>query len=90
MGFKNGDKIVSIDGKPVQKKFNWFVIDVLLSDNMQINRYGKTIDLSLSDEQKGILLSTDGKLFLMPRYKQIMVDSVLPKSEAQKAGLQKK
>ena len=40
VGFKNGDKIVSIDGQ-LQPKFNWAVIDVLLSDEVIVDRNGK-------------------------------------------------
>lgn len=89
VGFKNGDKIISVDGAPLQKKFNWLVIDVLLSDKIIIDREGKKVELNLTDEQKGILLSENNRLFMAPRYKQVIVDSVLPKSAAQIAGLQK-
>ena len=89
VGFKNGDKIIAIDGAPIQNKFNWFVIDVLLSNSLEINREGKNVNLSLTDEQKGILLATDGKLFLTPRFSDIQIDSVLPKSNANLAKLQK-
>lgn len=89
VGFKNGDKILSVDDAPLQKKFNWLIIDVLLSEKIAVERQGKKIDIKLSDEQKGILLSEDNKLFMAPRYKQIIVDSVLPKSVAQIAGLKK-
>ena len=89
IGFQNGDKIVSVDDAPLQKKFNWLIIDVLLSEKITLDRHGKKIDIALTDEQKGILLSEDKSLFMAPRYKQIFVDSVLPKSAAQKAGLQK-
>lgn len=89
VGFKNGDKIISVDDAPLQKKFNWLVIDVLLSDNIVVDRDGKKVQLNLTDEQKGILLSENNRLFMAPRYQQVLVDSVLPKSAAQSAGLQK-
>ena len=89
VGFKNGDKITSVDDAPLQKKFNWLIIDVLLSEKIAVGRQGKKIEIKLTDEQKGILLSEDNKLFMAPRYKQIVVDSVLPKSAAQLAGLKK-
>ena len=87
VGFKNGDKIVSVDGEPLQKKFNWLVIDVLLSEKIELDREGKKVVLQLTDEQKGILLAEDKKLFMTPRYTQVIVDSVLPKSAALSAGL---
>lgn len=89
VGFQNGDKIISVDGAPLQKKFNWLVIDVLLSEKIEVNRAGKIVALQLTDEDKGILLSEDKKLFMAPRYKEVIVDSVLPKSAAATSGLQK-
>ena len=89
VGFKNGDIILSVDGEPLQKKFNWLIIDVLLSEKIELERLGKKVVLNLTDEQKGILLSEDKRLFMAPRYKQVLVDSVLPLSAAQTSGLQK-
>lgn len=86
VGFKNGDKIISVDGK-FQPKFNWMIIDVLLSDKIEIERDGKRQELILTDEQKGKIISTEGKEFVQPRLNQGVVDSIFPKSEAQKAGL---
>lgn len=89
VGFKNGDKIVSVDGLPLQQKFNWLIIDVLLSDNIEILRDNKIINIKLSDEQKGLILGTEGKDFVKPRLSSPIVDSVAAKSEAYSAGLQK-
>ena len=88
VGFKNGDKIVSIDGD-LQPKFNWAVIDVLLSDEVIIDRNGTEVKLNLTDEQKGEILGSEGKNFIQPRISKIAIDSVSPKSEAAKAKLLK-
>jgi len=88
VGFKNGDKIVSIDGA-LQPKFNWAVIDVLLSDEVIIDRNGEEIKLNLTDEQKGEILRSEGKNFIQPRISKIAIDSVTPKSEAANAKLVK-
>ena len=76
-GFKNGDKIVSVDGK-LQPKFNRVVIDVLLSDEVIINRNGKTVKLHLTNEQLKRILGTEGKGFIKPRtiLNQVYVDSL--------------
>ena len=89
VGFKNGDKIISVDGEPIQQNFNRLIIDVLLSDKIEIVRNDKKQFITLSDEQKGLILGSEGKNFTGPRYTNAVVDSILPKSEAQKAGLQK-
>jgi hypothetical protein len=88
VGFKNGDKIVSIDGA-LQPKFNWAVIDVLLSDEVIIDRNGTEVKLNLTDKQKGEILGGEGKNFIQPRISKIAVDSVTPKSEAANAKLAK-
>lgn len=89
VGFKNGDKIIAVDGKPIQKNFNRLVIDVLLSDKIEIERNGKRESLSLTDEQKGKILGSEGKNFIGPRFTNSAIDSILPNSQAVKAGLKK-
>jgi regulator of sigma E protease len=87
-GFKNGDKIVSVDGK-VQPKFNRMIIDLLLGDKVEIQRAGQNQVLTITDEQKSKILATEGKDFVQPRLTEVYVDSIIPKSEANKAGLLK-
>jgi regulator of sigma E protease len=87
-GFKNGDKILSVDGK-MQPKFNRLIIDVLLGDKIQVERNGNKQTLTITDEQKSKILGSEGKNFISPRLSNISVDSILPKSEASKAGLLK-
>lgn len=87
VGFKNGDKILSVDGK-MQPKFNWMVIDVLLSDSILVERAGQKINISLTDEQKGKIIATEGKSFMRPRYTNVTIDSVAPNTFAAAAGLQ--
>ncbi len=89
VGFKNGDKIISIDGKPVQNKFNRVVIDVLLGDKVTVDRNGKTENITLTDEQKGAILGTEGRDFMGARQTEVVLDSIIPNSEAAKAGLKK-
>jgi regulator of sigma E protease len=87
VGFQNGDKIVSVDGEPVQNKFNRLIIDVLLSDKLIVERNGQQKELKLSDESKAKILGTEGKNFMMPRIEGFQIDSILPKSAALNAGL---
>ncbi|WP_430399476.1 RIP metalloprotease RseP [Flavobacterium sp.] len=88
VGFQDGDKIISVDGK-FQPKFNWLIIDILLSENITLERNGKEINLSLTDEQKGKIISTEGKNFVQARLTNISIDSITKNSLAEKAGLQK-
>ncbi len=76
-GFKNGDKIVSVDGQ-LQPKFNWLVMDVLLSDELVIDRNGQKVVLHLSDEQIKQILGREGKGFIKARTElnMLYVDSI--------------
>ncbi|SHI37423.1 RIP metalloprotease RseP [Flavobacterium terrae] len=87
-GFKNGDKIIAVDGK-AQPKFNRMVIDLLLGDKVEIERNGQKQTLTITDEQKSKILATEGKNFITPRLTQVSIDSILKDSEAGKAGLLK-
>ncbi|WP_298395426.1 RIP metalloprotease RseP [Flavobacterium sp.] len=87
VGFQNGDKIISVDGEPVQNKFNRLIIDVLLSDKLIVERNGQQKEIALTDESKAKILGTEGKNFMMPRIEGFKIDSILPKSGAFYAGL---
>jgi regulator of sigma E protease len=89
VGFQNGDKIISVDGKLVQNKFNRLIIDVLLSDKLIVNRNGQNKEIVLSDEDKAKILGAEGKNFMAPRAEGFKIDSILPKSGAFNAKLQK-
>lgn len=82
VGFKNGDKIISVDGK-LQPKFNWLIVDVLLSNEVVVERDGKQVKLHLTDEQIGEILGSEGKNFVKPRFEiseGITIDSISSKS----------
>lgn len=87
-GFKTGDKILSVDGK-MQENFNRLTIDILLGDQVKVLRDGKEVSFTLSDEAKRDILSKEGRQFMMPVLKNVIIDSVIPKSSALKIGLQK-
>lgn len=87
-GFKNGDKILTVDGES-QPKFNRMIIDVLLGSKVEVERDGKKQTLNITDTQKSKILATEGKDFVQPRLTEIVVDSVVPGSNANKAGLLK-
>lgn len=86
VGFKDGDRILSVDGK-LQPKFNWMIIDVLLSDKIEIERDGKKMELDLTEEQKGEIISKEGKGFAYARRTNVSIDSITKNSLAEKAGL---
>lgn len=85
-GFQNGDKIVSVDGK-FQEKYNRMIIDILLGTEVIVNRNGENKTILLTDENKRDILKKEGRNFIGPRIKNIIVDSINPNSGAQKMGL---
>ena len=87
-GFRNGDKILSVDGK-YQPSFNRMTLDVLLGDKVEVERNGEKVDVILTDEMKGEIISKEGKEFVGPRFSNTVIDSVVPKSFAEQAGLKK-
>ena len=86
-GFRNGDKILSVDGK-YQPSFNRMTLDVLLGDKVEVERNGEKVDVILTDEMKGEIISKEGKEFVGPRTTNIKIDSIVPNSNAMKSGLQ--
>jgi RIP metalloprotease RseP len=81
-GFRNGDKIISVDGK-FQPSFNRMTLDVLLGDNVEVERNGQKVDVILTDEMKGEIISKEGKGFFYARnlINNVFVDSVGKGSE---------
>lgn len=87
-GFQNGDKIVAVDGK-FQENFNRMTLDVLLGNNITIERNGQQKNMVLTDENKKDILGLEGKGFLSPRLTNTQADSVALDKPAAKAGLLK-
>lgn len=85
-GFKNGDKIVSVDGE-FQENFNRMIMDVLFSSEVVVNREGQNVTLNLSDEQIKNILDKEGRNFVQARSKATKIDSIIKNKEADKAGL---
>lgn len=86
VGFRDGDKIVSVDGK-YQEQFNRLVLDVLLGDNVVVERDGKRVTVHLTDEDKKEILDKEGREFMHYKVNSTVVDSIVSGSNAQKAGL---
>lgn len=76
-GFRNGDKILSVDGKH-QPSFNRMTLDVLLGDKVEVERNGDKVDVILTDEMKGEIISKEGKGFIGARknISDAFIDSV--------------
>jgi regulator of sigma E protease len=88
VGFMNGDKIINVDGK-YQERFDRIILDVLLGDNVVVQRNGKPVNVALSDADKKEILDKEGRDFIRPRITGTAIDSITPGSNADKAGLKK-
>jgi regulator of sigma E protease len=87
-GFKDGDKILTVDGKH-QPRADWMMIDILLADNIVVERNGKEETININDGAiKAILNGAKGQGLYIPSPKNIIVDSLIPNGNAQKAGIQ--
>lgn len=86
-GFKNGDKIKYVNGKEVES-FRKIYVEAILSKehSITIDRNGQEINIELSDEQVGEIISS-GSL-MEPRIPFIIADFT-ESSVAEKSGVQK-
>ncbi len=90
IGIRNGDKIISVDGEPVND-YEKLRRKILLGNRMTIERDGKTVGLNLPVNLIGQLVENKNRDiggFVEPR-KPAMVLFVPDTSKAYKAGLRK-
>lgn len=88
-GFKDGDKIMTVDGK-VQNRADWMAIDILLADSIRVERDGKQQTIKLSDGNiKSILNGAMRQGLFSPDVKDVVVDSIITGGNAEKAGLKR-
>ncbi len=85
IGLRTGDQILAIDGKKA-KKFTDAQLDILLGDELTVNRDGQEITFPIKEEALADVLATQGKNFLGYRQKTL-IDSVVPNSAADKGGI---
>jgi len=87
LGLKNGDKILSVDNKPVTS-LNRVAIDIIMNraTSIQVERNGQPLNIALSEDQISILLKRlKNSEFISVRF-PAEVDSVILGSPADKAG----
>ena len=89
MGLKAGDKIIAVNGNPVERFQDLISSKVLLDHSvLTVEREGKTFDLKVPSNIIGDLADHGIEQFIRPRT-TFTVDSVTPNSGAAKAGLLK-
>jgi regulator of sigma E protease len=90
MGIRNGDKIIAVNGKPVED-FEKMFRAVILADNITVERNGESLNLKLPVDLLGQLIvnrKKDVSFFLEPRI-PVMAMYVPDTGNAYKAGLRK-
>jgi RIP metalloprotease RseP len=87
-GFKNGDKIVSIDGKPVEQT-NQVIQDILIDgkQNVVVNRDTQLVDVNLPVDFGQRILKADAMDLISFRI-PFVIDEVNPNTPAATARLQ--
>jgi regulator of sigma E protease len=88
MGLRNGDKIVSVDGKYIDN-FNKIPIRIVLdgSHSIQVNRNGQQLSIPITANDISSILQNFGD-FLQPQF-PCVVDSIPAGTPAAKIGLMK-
>ena len=88
MGMQNGDKIVSVDNKPLEK---WASLrrDIIINQasSLQVEREGKEIDIIIKPEQRTKITSRN-TAFVSPRT-PFVAGKILKKTPAKEAGILK-
>ncbi len=89
VGFENGDKILSVDGKQIDNFMK--IVPTIVLDNarsVQVERGGKVVEVEISDADLAILLKSKEVLTWRKPF-DIQVGKVVEASPAAAAGLQK-
>lgn len=86
IGFKTGDKILSVDGKSI-KKLRQARLEILLGDKAIVDRNGEKITLTFDSDVKNLLIKKQPELFIP--IVEAKIDKVSDKYEAHRIGLQK-
>ncbi|WP_350289249.1 RIP metalloprotease RseP [uncultured Croceitalea sp.] len=88
LGLRTGDKILKVDGKKATK-FNDAVLDIILGDDITVDRNGQEVTFPITDEGKKEVFQTQGRNFMTYRSKPviaIVADSSVAKNSGLLAG----
>jgi len=88
MGFRNGDKVISVDGKPVTS-LNRVTLEIIMNraKNVEVERNGALVNIPITNDQIGLMLKSLKHSEFLGVRTPAEVDSVIKGSPAEKAGL---
>lgn len=88
IGIQTGDKILSVDNKPVDR-FNMVAMSIILdnSKSLQVDRSGQKINIAIPEKFAGNLIKYKDVDFISPRILFYPIKEVADTSAAKKAGL---
>ncbi|MES2477538.1 MAG: RIP metalloprotease RseP [Bacteroidota bacterium] len=89
IGFRNGDKIMAVDGRPVEN-FKEVTRDIIFNGakTVSVLRDGQNMDIVIDNTVVGKILKSKKAGFLSPRF-PFVIDEVSSKSVAEKMGFKK-
>jgi len=89
MGLQNGDKIVSVDNKPV-KYLDRVTINIIMdkAQSIQVNRNGEMVNIPISEDDISVILKNAKKSRFISIRRPFYVDSVMD-GYAKNAGIKK-
>ena len=87
-GFQTGDKILAVNGKEIKRLQDALSIDVLFGATITVERNGQKVNIQIPDTAYR-LFKNKRPLIIGPFNYKFKVDSVLPGTNAEKAGIQK-
>jgi regulator of sigma E protease len=89
IGFRNGDKIVALDAKPVDN-FKDVTRDIIFNGakSVTVEREGQIVDITIDNTVVGKILKSKKAGFITPRF-PFVIDEISSKSEAEKMGFKK-
>lgn len=87
IGLRDGDMIVSVAGKKVER-FNHIVPDIIFEDaeTIQVKRDGQIVDVAIPHGTIGSIIKKKRNTFITPRI-PLTVEEVSEKSQAEKMGM---
>lgn len=89
VGLQNGDKILSIDGKPLQRFDDLLSSRVVFGSTLQVERNGRTLEVEVPEDFYKKTLQAGKGNFVGPFRAGLIIDSVISGKPADAAGLVK-